>query len=145
MQESDSDRTDLEQSAAMRFSSSIAGGLLLLVLLIVAISAIQTAWTYFSHSGQIGQEETYRFQIDLRTATASELLLIPGFGETLSSRWIEQRAELLEKHKEPMLALSHMQGIGKQKLEAIRPFVIDQASKQSSVELVRSNSQVVSP
>ena len=123
----------------------VACGVLLLVSGLVLISGIQLVWTCYLHSYGDDSDRDYVLKIDLERAAVAELMLVPGFGEILSLRWIEQREELLRRYPDPLTALSHLPGIGRQKLEAIRPFVIDASAKSGPSELVQSNAQSVEP
>ncbi len=67
----------------------------------------------------------YHFTLDLRTATTAELQLIPGFGPTLSQRWVDQRDQLLQQYSDPKTAIKNLHGIGAEKFAQLLPYVRD--------------------
>ena len=63
----------------------------------------------------------YEFLLDTNTAPKTELLMLPGIGPTLAERIMEHRK--IKPFESPD-DLIQIKGIGKKKLEAVRPFVI---------------------
>lgn len=71
-------------------------------------------------SHEHAQKEKLRFVIPINTAPMGELLLLPGIGETLAERIVEQRETApLESADD----LELIRGIGEKKRAAIAPFV----------------------
>lgn len=66
----------------------------------------------------------YRLKIDLRTASAEELQLIPNFGPKLSEAWVQQRPALLSRYPDPLEAIANVRGIGPAKIAELRKHVI---------------------
>ena len=64
---------------------------------------------------------SYHFQVDLNSATAIELRLLPGIGEKLADAIVLERAER-GPFKIPA-ELQRVKGIGSKKLEVVRPFL----------------------
>ncbi|MDO5582265.1 MAG: helix-hairpin-helix domain-containing protein [Planctomycetia bacterium] len=60
--------------------------------------------------------------MDLNKATWSEITLLPGIGEKLAEKIVEERNRLggFASPEE----LTNVHGIGKKKLEKIRPFIV---------------------
>jgi len=74
----------------------------------------------------------YEFLLDVNTAPKTELLMLPGIGPTLAERIMEHRGV---KPFESPDDLIQIKGIGKKKLEAVRPFVIvGQKTANTTVE-----------
>jgi hypothetical protein len=98
----------------------------LMIGLVLAVSLVLIYEVSCTLYGSITKPEsdfsTYRFEVDLRTAGVAQLQLIPNFGETLAARWVDQRADLLKLHPDPLVAISHMEGIGPSKLANIASY-----------------------
>lgn len=67
-------------------------------------------------------KEITSFHLDLNQATWSEFTLLPGIGEKLAERIVEERSRLGGFANPDELTKIH--GIGEKKLEKIRPFII---------------------
>ena len=61
------------------------------------------------------------FPLDLNTATAEELTMLPGIGQVLAERVVAYRQE--QGPFESVAQLGNVEGIGDKKLEAILEFV----------------------
>ncbi len=107
-------------------------GLLLCITLIVSIVALETLWVHSARSHGNNEKVDYRFALDLRSASVAELQLIPGFGETLSVRWFQERQQLLQTYPTALDAIANMRGVGKQKLSIIKQFVVPEQTKTAT-------------
>ena len=65
--------------------------------------------------------ETHAFPLNINTATAQELTLLPGIGETLASRIVSYR----DTHGsfETLAELLNVEGLGEKKLETILDYI----------------------
>ncbi len=66
------------------------------------------------------QEEIKDGKININTATAKELALLPGIGEVLAQRIIDYRTE--SGPFESVDELTNVSGIGEKKLEQLKPY-----------------------
>lgn len=101
--------------------------LVLLVLFGTAVAMIVFWNRSEQHIETPDPRTTYRFQIDPETASGAEWQTLPGIGETLAERIVEER-QSGGSFKIPN-DIRKVKGIGEKKLERIRPFLVEKASQ----------------
>lgn len=102
--------------------------------LAIVLAAVFALYVVMNPPGSHKRAEpsAYRFKIDLRTASAEELQLIPNFGPKLSEAWVQQRPALLSRYGDPLEAIANVRGIGPAKIAELRKHVIDGRSETST-------------
>jgi len=120
----DSENSRRRKPLLRRAEQACAGGLLLVSLVAIGIS-----WYVQQHrgSGLIDLQQTHdrnpiEFQVDLNTAEAAELRLLPGVGETLAERIISSRDE--DGPFRSTDDLRRVRGIGPRTFERIKPYLL---------------------
>jgi competence protein ComEA len=98
------------------------------VITAVAIAVIAASWVYRGGlRGRLIDIETaapvqVTFQIDINTADWPEWTLLPGVGETMAKRIVQDRSErgLFRDHAE----LRRVSGLGPRTFERMRPYLL---------------------
>jgi len=112
------------QPLLRRAEQACAGCVLFISLLAIAISI------FIQHhrgSGLIDLEDPHErdeieFQVDLNTAEAAELRLLPGVGEKIAQRIIDSRTK--DGRFQSVDDLQRVRGIGPKTLERIKPYLL---------------------
>jgi competence protein ComEA len=90
----------------------------------LTMMAAAVFWSSFSKKElplAIPPEKTFRFQIDINTATAAELQALPGIGPKLADEIIRYRqSHPFTEHRE----IINVKGIGAKKMNGIEPFLL---------------------
>jgi len=95
----------------------------LAVLLVLLSLSLVPALLNRTAPADTDRHNEYVFLLDINTAPAAELQLLPGIGEKLSQSIISYRQEngQFQQHSE----LQNVKGIGIKRLTAMRPFLAD--------------------
>lgn len=133
--------TKVEQGSASRWPTRVLRNLGLAVLVLLVYPAISLSYSWLTKAPAASSASGLSYRMDLAHAGMSELLLIPGFGETLATRWLQERDTLLKNHPDPLTAIENMRGIGPQKLKVIREYALLPVKTSDSP----SKSQPISP
>lgn len=118
------ERPKRRQPLLRRAEQAFAGIVLFVSLVAIAISIyIQQR----RGSGLIDLEDPHdrnviEFQVDLNTAEAAELRLLPGVGEKIAQRIIDSRTK--EGRFQSVDDLQRVRGIGPKTLERIKPYLL---------------------
>lgn len=107
-------RTQLSNSVVISRVSTPAAE-----LSITESSAIEPSGT---ESIPVSTKSDVSFPIDVNTASAAELIELPGIGEVLAQRIVDYRAEHGEFRE--IEELMDVEGIGQSRLNNLRPYVI---------------------
>jgi hypothetical protein len=107
----------------IQYPAHLLAGLGIVVIALLTYPAYTFAFAWLTQPAA-SSVSNLDYRMDLARADAPELLLIPGFGETLVNRWMQERNELLLKYDDPLVAIEHMRGIGPEKLKVIRQYAL---------------------
>jgi competence ComEA-like helix-hairpin-helix protein len=100
----------------------------LIITVLLAIFFVPIfGFSFFEKDFTPEQEKTFRFQIDVNSATAAEFQTLPGIGEKLSAAIILYRQEC--RYFNTPDELINVRGIGTKKFEAVKPYLPEKHSQ----------------
>jgi competence ComEA-like helix-hairpin-helix protein len=89
------------------------------IAVLMAVIVLLLCWNSIDET-EVLKPKTYRFRIDINTATLGELQVLPGIGPKLAERIVQYRDSAAPiTHYEKIL---NVNGIGRKKLETIKPY-----------------------
>jgi competence protein ComEA len=119
----------------------------LLVLTSACLVLMAGYWFYLGgHRGQLIEIDradplTAKYEVDINRAEWPEMVQLPGLGETLARRIIDDRNE--HGPFRDLDELNRVQGVGPRTLERIRPYLIPIPDDADWAGLELENSEVV--